>query len=611
MDITKMLKRKKKEPEEEEEKDEPKEKKYVLKTHLKRDLLKILKVRDRIDMVGKLHIKLKNGNYWRGFLPKEFPASLPIGFLNNFIKPDIPITISVYLNRYHDDYSLALLQRNLTVLKGEMYYYQQLGATNSDKYARISREMALTEELRDMIVAKQTHLYDTTFVMGVRGENYQLVKDNWKRVEVMLKGLNFRLYKGTYRMWHVFRSLLPLTKRDIPNYNPMHLHTDSAVAFFPFTSGVYSTFGPNAILLGFNEVNETPIFVDRFMFPSYNMMVFGQTGSGKSFFTKLTMVRSKIANPEVMIYVIDPLGEYGELMEAMGGLNINLWNPSGEGAILNPLDRAMGRDDHERAKNAISLFTTIFDTTREEKIFLDSVLHRTYREVKEEVVLGDLIEKMEESLEVIRKTEGERAAMIYEKLIDAMRIFESGSLSFLNSPSTINIEGYRYVNFNLSDVPDDYKPFFMFFVLNYVYTKMKDEKLLEVPKLLYLDEAYMLWKFPECAERLAEMFRHVRHYHAGMTLITQSVNDGFINDYTRAMLENTYIHLLLHHDMLADEAIEFFRFTDEQIAQIRGAQGAGKHGERGYSNGLLIVGPMRLPIKILASEEEKKFMITG
>ena len=589
-----------------------KDRKYVLRTSLKRDLYKMLLVRDRIEMVGKWHIKFKNGNYWGGFLPKEFPSSLPVGFLNGFIRPDLPVTIGIYLNRYHDDYSLALLQRNLTVLKGELYYYQQLGAVNSEKYARIMREVSLSEELRDMIVAKQTHLYDTTFVVGLRGENYQKFKENRKRIEIMFKGLNFRLFKGIYRIWHIFRATLPLAKREIPYYNPMHLHTDSAVAFFPFTSGVFSTFGPNAILFGFNEVNETPIFVDRFLYPSYNMMVFGQTGSGKSFFTKLTMVRSRIANPKVMIYVIDPLGEYGELMEAMGGLNVDLWNPDSEGPILNPLDRAMGENDHERVKNLISLFTTVFEMSREEKVFLDSVLHRLYRaNPEEEVVLGDLIEKMEESIAVIRKTEGERAGMRYEKLLNAMQIFDSGSLSFLNRPSTVDIEGYKYVNFNLKNVPEDYKPFFMFFILNYVYTKIKDERYKDIPKLIYVDEAHVVWKFPECAERLDWMFRHARHMHAGMTLITQSVNDGFINEHTRAMLENTYIHLLLHHDMLTDEAIEFYRFTNEQESQIRGAQGAGKEGSRGYSNGLLVVGPMRFPIKILAAEEEKRFMITG
>ena len=582
---------------------------YRVSASFRRNLLKILKISDYIERVGKSQIKTRHKTYIKAFLPREFPSALPMGFLNEFIKTDYPVDISIYLNRYRDEYALALLQRNLTTIRGEKYYYESMGMTNSEKYIRLLREEALADELRAMIVSKQTHLHDITFTVGVRGSNYEELKENAKRVEVLFKANNFKLHRGFYRAWDIFTTLLPITKRAIPYYLPTHLHTDSATAFFPFTSGVFSTIGKNAVLYGLNEINNTPIFIDRFLYPSHNMLVFGQTGSGKSYFSKLTMVRSRIANPDILIYSIDPLGEYGKLVEEMGGLNVKLWNPAEEGAVINPLDKVMGSNTQERVKNFIALLTTIFDVNREEKVFVDSVLYKLYNAMgDEEIVVGDFIEKMEESIETIRRTEGEQPAMRYGGLLNLMQIFESGSLSFLNQPSTINTERYKYVNFDLSDVPEDYIPFFMFFVINYVYSQIKKSEHKELTKLFYVDEVHRVWKFPECAERLSWMARHLRHYRAGMTLMTQSANDGFANEYTFSLMENTMLHLLLHHEQVSDETADFYHLTSEQEGYVVSAHGGKGFG---FSTGLLVVGAMRIPLKVLASEEEHRFLITG
>ena len=582
-------------------------KKYTLKVSIaKRDLKDALKVKNYIERVAKDYIKLKNGEYVKLFLPRVYPSSIPLGFINFFIHTEYPTTINIFLKRYRDEEALAKIQRNLTVIKGEKYYYEKLGLVSSEKYAQLVREEKLTEDLRNLILGKETHLYDLIFTVGVRGENFEEAKEHSKRIGIAFKGLNFKLHKGYYRMWEIFRTFLPIAKQDIPYYNPMQIHTDVATAFFPFTSGMFSLFGDNAILYGFNEVNNTPVFIDRFLGNSYNGLIFGKTGSGKSYFAKLSMVRSSIANPDILIYSLDPMGEYRRLVEAMGGLNVKLWNPSGVGSIINPLDPRINENEFTRVKNIVALFSTIFELTAEEMVFLDGVLHKLYKKFEgSEPVLGDLIELVYEQIEVIKRVEGESSAMRYERLVNLMRIFEDGSLSFLNRPSNVDITGYNYVNFDLSGTPDDFIPFFMFYVSNYVYSKLKNVK--DRYKLFYIDEVSHIWRFPLCAESLEWMVRQSRHYKAGLIMLTQSVNDGFLNSSTRAIMENTEMHLLMHHDNLTDEVRNFYKLTPEQESYIYAA-----HGGKGYghSTALLVFGIMKIPIKIYASPEEHEFLVT-
>jgi len=105
------------------------------------------------------------------------------------------------------------------------------------------------------------------------------------------------------------------------------------------------------------------------------MLIFGKTGSGKSYFEKLSMIRSKVADPDTLIYAIDPLGENGELFEKMGGINIRVWDPE-QKTVINPLDPQLGDNVHERVKMFIANISTLFEMQPEEKALLDVTLFK-------------------------------------------------------------------------------------------------------------------------------------------------------------------------------------------------------------------------------------------
>ena len=60
-------------------------------------------------------------------------------------------------------------------------------------------------------------------------------------------------------------------------------------------------FDEEGIFYGINIYNESLVFIDRYNENKYknaNMCIFGTSGSGKSFFTKLQIIRYKLLNIE-------------------------------------------------------------------------------------------------------------------------------------------------------------------------------------------------------------------------------------------------------------------------------------------------------------------------
>ena len=564
------------------------EKKYRIKEERRRDLGKLLRFKHEI---GKNYIKTERGKYIKVILPYEYPKNIYYGFLKEFVSSKFATDIGIYLERLEDDYALRLIQRELSTVLTELHTTDP----TSYKYSKLVLEKESAEQLRDLISARLSHLYKSTFVVSVRGNTYSEAEELYERLLSRFRALNFSLVEGIYRVWEIFKHTVPIMDVKIPYHKGRIIHTDVATALFPFVSAVYSVMGDYAILFGLNAINDTPVFIDRFALSSYNMLIFGKTGSGKSYFEKLTMVRSRMTDPDILIYAIDPLGENGNLFEAMGGKSIRLWNPTGEGAVLNPLDPRLGENIHERVDGVIATLSTLFNMTDEEAALMDVVLTKLFTEREgEEFTMSDVIAVMENTPGLTR-------------LRNAMRIFEDGSLSFLNRKSNINVGEEKYVNFDLKGTPDRFLPFFMFMVSAFVYSQIRSEKNKERRKLFYIDEVHHIWKYEKCAELLEWMARHTRHYRTSMVLLTQSANDGFVNSHTRAIMENAKIHLLLYHDNLSDEARKFYKLLPYEEDYILNAH-SGK--DFGFSTGLLRVDTVKIPLKIYASPEEDRYLQT-
>jgi conjugal transfer ATP-binding protein TraC len=71
----------------------------------------------------------------------------------------------------------------------------------------------------------------------------------------------------------------------------------------------------SGILYGVNKSNNSLVILDRFTLHNANSIVFAQSGSGKSYTTKVEILRQLMQGTKVL--VIDPEREYKRLSETV------------------------------------------------------------------------------------------------------------------------------------------------------------------------------------------------------------------------------------------------------------------------------------------------------
>ena len=84
------------------------------------------------------------------------------------------------------------------------------------------------------------------------------------------------------------------------------LNSGPVSSMFPFVSVDLTS--DEGILYGINRHNNTLVVFDRFSLENANSVVFAKAGAGKSYATKLEILRSMMLGIDVLI--IDPENEY-------------------------------------------------------------------------------------------------------------------------------------------------------------------------------------------------------------------------------------------------------------------------------------------------------------
>ncbi len=98
------------------------------------------------------------------------------------------------------------------------------------------------------------------------------------------------------------------------------MNTAPLSSIFPFVS--FDLSSNEGIMYGINRHNNSLILFDRFSLENANQVIFGKTGSGKSYGIKLDILRTLMTGTDVI--VIDPENEYRYLANAVDGSFFNI-----------------------------------------------------------------------------------------------------------------------------------------------------------------------------------------------------------------------------------------------------------------------------------------------
>ena len=511
------------------------------------------------------------------------PSEVPFGFIGRLMPTSLPSELRLQIHRIPAERALEILDRAHAIAAAEL---ASGSGSASARPVVLEREAESAEGLARRVAAREQELWRVGLAVHALGANPSVAE--------RIRGELLRRFRAAG-----FRPRIPhyesRSAASVPAFDgteprpPGYWHTlptDAVAAFFPFVDEMVVE--PGGVLTGLLLDDASPVFLDRWSHASYSWGVFGSTGSGKTFFTALTALRSLWMRPDLRLVFLDPLGEFEGFARAMGGRVISV---AREGERWNPLDpQTTGGDRAEKAGRVAAILRALFPSLRdEEAAALDTGLRRLYDEGPQVPIFSDLIDALD------------RGTSELGRLRAMLEVFWSGSLRHLDGPSTVDwSEGPTVIS--LVGVPEGHLPFHLTYLLDAVYGMVRRSTH---PSLLVVDEAHLLTKDPATSAYLDRLVRHLRHYGSGVMLMSQNPDDFLATESGRSLLRNLRATVLLRLAEVSEATRSFLSLTAAEAEWLPKAR---LPKEAGYSEALLRFGPAHLPIALVASTPEYEFL---
>jgi len=538
------------------------------------------------------YLKLKD-NYTRVLFAHGYPRSVEMGFLDKVVSLLGDFDLSLHIEPYDLESMMIMLNKELQKQRADLYAAQSKGILNPSLEIKYADTKAILENLQK----GKEKLFNVSLYINCRAKTLEALTLLARKIESELNGLLIIPKYPMFRMTQAFQSCSPLAQNKLEMRR--NVPTEALSAFFPFTSSFLSA-DKTGIWLGQNK-NNIPIIKDIFKLSNPNGFCLASSGSGKSYMAKLFIARHLMHGTKVM--VIDPQGEYTQLVERFQGQRIELSRTSK--TIINPLD-LMGHEYHEKRLALMDLMPIMLgELTEPQKAFIDRALTDAYERAgitKDPRTWNRKPPILENVLESLNSME--RKAILLEKttirsLINRLDMYVNGVFSFLNNHTTINFDN-NFVCFDIGNLPKQVKPTMMFLVLDYVYMKMKRD--LE-RKLLVIDEAWSLLSRAEDASYIFEIVKTCRKFNLALFLINQEVEGMLASEAGKSVLANSSYTLLMRQKPAVIKQIQetFSLSNAERFVLLTASVG----------EGILLMDDEHSEIRIVASEEEHKQITTN
>ncbi|MBI3633897.1 MAG: DUF87 domain-containing protein [Candidatus Vogelbacteria bacterium] len=527
----------------------------------------------------------------RVFFVISYPRFLSEGWFSPIINLDRVFDISILIHPIDTSTILRQLQKKITEVQSQISINEKKGLVRDPILDTAYRDI---EKLRDELQQAREKIFDVGVYITIYGENEEALGKAEAEIKNLLDSKLIYIKPALFQQEEGFKSVLPIANDQL-NVNTK-LNSSPLSSMFPFVS--FDLTSNKGILYGINRHNSSLILFDRFSLENYNSVIFAKSGAGKSYATKLEILRSLMFDTEVI--VIDPEREYEFLAEAVGGRYFNI-SLSSEHHI-NPFDLPFVREDESPAdilrSNIISLVglfrIMLSGLTPEEDAVMDTAIRETYA-LKDITADSDFSGKEPPLLSdlelVLAGMDG--GAGIAQRLLKYTQGTWAG---FLNKPTNVDINK-KFIVFSVRDMEDELKPVAMHIIMNYIWNAIRRNLR---KRLLVVDEAWWMMKSEDTASFLFGLAKRCRKYYLGLATITQDVADFMASPYGKPIINNSSIQFLMKQAPAAIDTLQkTFNLTDEEKYLLL---------ESDVGEGIFFAGLKHVAIKTIASYTEDQII---
>ncbi|MFZ1075068.1 MAG: DUF87 domain-containing protein [Minisyncoccia bacterium] len=552
---------------------------------------------DLVDTIAPAALKINSRDielgekFVRAFYTVSYPRFLSDSWFSPVINLDRVLDVSIFIHPVATEQALRAFQKKVAEVQSQISERESKGLVRDPLLDTAYQDL---ESLRDNLQQAQEKLFDVGLYLALYGDTQEEIDKTEGDIRGILDAKLVYTKPALFQQEQGFRSCLPLGTDELLVNSKLNSSPLSSI--FPFVS--FDLTSDRGILYGINRHNASLILFDRFSLENYNSVVFAKSGSGKSYATKLEVLRSLMFGVDVI--VIDPEKEYEQLAEATGGRSFHI-SLSSEHHI-NPFDLPPVKEDEDPKdilrSNIIALVglfrIMLGGLSPEEDAIIDRAISETYA-LKD--ITGDtdftgaeppLLSDFEQVLSNMAGS---------ESLVQRLSKYTHGTWAgFLNQPTNIDIN-QQFVVFSVREMEDELKPVAMYIITHYIWNAVRHELK---KRLLVIDEAWWMMKSDDTASFLYSVAKRGRKYYLGVCTITQDVEDFLKSPYGRPILTNSSMQLLLKQSPTTIDVLQqTFSLTDEEKYLLL---------EAGVGEGLFFAGLKHVAIRVVASYTEDQII---
>lgn len=592
---------------------------------MKKIIKKIEGIFTKKDEIAPAYINTKNpknieidGTYYSGIIIVNYNRENTELILRKIIDTNINMNISCFYEK-QDAYKTI---RNLSYHIANVGVDLKDGKTNSMDIDIAAFTYNDAKYIRKEIQVNNEDIYFLYIYLDIFSKDEKELEYLLNKIEGIIESTGMQTRRANFRQEQILITCMPFMENNklLKPAAKRNVLTSGIICTYPFISS--AIFDENGIFYGTNIYNDSLIFIDKYNENKYknaNMCVFGTSGSGKSFFIKLQIIRYFLL--EIEQYVIDPDREYDNIAKNLEGTIIKI-GPSTE-TYLNVLDIRQDSIEDEKGflatkvSKLIGFFNLIFgNMDEEEKAILEEKIIKCYN--KKGITFDDNTlyknEKNKINIKPIFKEstdmpiledlynilgEEEKTKKMQIKLIP----FVKGSLKFFNNYTNIELNN-KLIIADIYELGEENLKYGMYLFVDLFWDKIKENR--KNKKIIYLDEVWRLIGITSnknVASFIYKIFKTIRKYGGSSVAITQDISDLFSLEngtYGKSIINNSSNKAFFS---LEEENIsilsEYTNLSEKEKVEIRSL----KRGES-----LLFAGDEHILTKIECADYEKEII---
>lgn len=252
------------------------------------------------DKISPSYINLKNPKYleidnlyYAGLVVVNYYREQNDILLKTLIETNINMNISIFYEK----------QDSYKVIKDLTYHIGNVGVElKENNQNRQDIDIAAftyndAKYIRKEIQLNNEDIYFLYVYINLFSENIEELEYYLNKVEGIAQSKGMQTRRANFRQEEIFKSVLPLSENSdiLKKVGKRNILTSGLLATYPFISS--TIFDEEGIFIGTNIYNNSLVFIDRYNTEKYknaNICIFGTSGAGKSFYTKLLILRYKL-----------------------------------------------------------------------------------------------------------------------------------------------------------------------------------------------------------------------------------------------------------------------------------------------------------------------------